>query len=401
MRGEIVNETQEIKHSSNVWTKKVLMCFIILSLVHLFVLTLNYHFYDWIVEWRAITDLTNGISFYEQDSYYIKELDLITGVPNHLPVFFYAAAFFIMIFGSEQFWGRIFLWIFTLILAFLVLKLAEPNTEKKALLQIILIFCNPTLLNINYFGMFDQFACVILLSGIIFVLRDRPFIAGLFIGLGTMTKLFPVMLLVTGGIYYLKKREYFSFVKLSISSCVTIISILSFFIFTIGERFIEQSILYQLERGLSTNPWDLTIRRYLNFSNQLYLIFLVQLSLFMIGYIYLKKGRNINPCFLLVTSSSLIALLILFLKTVFPHYFLWFMVLQIPLISLSDKDYKMISLIILSIGLIFLGNFLINLLVINPIFHIFAVMSTNLGLLVVIILPFYYLRLKEATTPEL
>ncbi|MHA2366595.1 MAG: glycosyltransferase family 87 protein [Candidatus Hodarchaeales archaeon] len=372
-------------------TKKTVLIFCVLSVIHLIISTLYYHNVDWTIGWHTIVEITRGKNLYLQEIVFFEELEAFHGPPEQFPIYYYTLAIIVMIFGTEEIIGRIFLWIFTNILAFLVIKLANPETENQLQLIIGLYFLNPILLGISYLGFYDQFICVLMLTGIILLKHERSILAGIAFGLSSMTKIFPIFAIVTGIIYLFKQRTFSQIIKLMISSGTTILIICLYFILETGGIFFKKTIIYQFRRE-GVYEWNLSIWNYSFFRElQSDIFFFIQLILLVSSILYLILFYHCkNPSLsLTLSTASIISVFVFLLRTVYPHYGFWFITLSIPVMItfVKEKDLKNIIIVILPICLISIGTiigyfiYLVNGVQIIE-YQIIGSIIVNLGLII-------------------
>lgn len=117
--------------------------------------------------------------------------------------------------------------------------------ERAALLGLALFAVNPLTLAATYVGYFDLFVMALALASLLLVLRGRPGSGGAALGLGFMSKPFPVLLLPLFALY-LRGRDAARFVAGSLSAAA-VVSLP--FLALAPERYLRYAFLYNFERA--------------------------------------------------------------------------------------------------------------------------------------------------------
>ncbi len=326
-------------------SKRSLFLFLFISTIHLLILTIYYGGLDWLLFWRASVEITNGISYYDQNPRYLVEYQAVHSIPFHFPLFFYILALIITIFGTVEFFGRIFLWICTNLLILAIFLIVDPKTDREFQLTSILFFVNPILGGINFLGLFDQFACLLMVTGILLLLHEHPTMAGIALGLGVMTKFFPIFAVVTGSIYLLKKKKIIQLLQLLLSSSLVSLSIFMYFFLQSGSRFLNHTFGYHFrvipnEITFNLSIWTFILPKDLPTDK----FFPIQLFIFLASLIYIIFFCNMEneSHELLLSTSLIISIFIIILRRVHGHYGFWIIVLLIPniIIFYREKNLK-------------------------------------------------------------
>ena len=145
--------------------------------------------------------------------------------------------------------------IFTTLIALLLLQVRrywQPKQRSLWILKayIILVTISTPLLPWR----FDLFPALLTLLALLFILFERPTIAGIWLGLAIAAKLYPLVLLPIFGAYYLASRKYHSLIKL-VLGCVgaTCIVMLPFALTAGGEML--SFLRYHQLRGLQVESF--------------------------------------------------------------------------------------------------------------------------------------------------
>lgn len=391
---------KDMTSNREIWTISSIILFISLSIFHLIISVLYYENMVWLIDWHSAVKISQGIPMYEQRGFFLYKGEEVWLPPEHFPVYFYFMALMIKIFGPRQFYGRIITWIFVVLAAFILIKIIKPQTEKELNLVNLLYFANPLLIMVNYIGKFDQITMFIMLLGMYLFLNNHYLFSGLILGIGVMTKLFPLFVIAAGGVYLLRNKQIWNLIKFSFTSIISILSIFMYFYSKHGEEFTEV-LDYQINRLTpSLSVWYYILPEDLDGKS----IIITQLIFFGIIGIFLlllPLGKlESKDQFLFATTAFLTASYLVTTRQYYSSYAFFFLIPLIPiLISLyRNGAMKLFYLGLSNLPVFFLGSALCDDRCYPPILPM--TWFSYLGLILVFvstlfILPYYVLLTKN------
>lgn len=309
---------------------------IMLILLHLITSLLQYDTQDWVVQWDTIRQMLDGQALYEIGSTTFNGGQF--NAPNHLPVFFYTILFLVKIIGFYPQVVRIFLWICSLILTYIVVKASDVDKENEiTLANLFLGF--PVLLGINLIGVFDQMVMMLLMGGLFLGLKDwrYAFLGGIILGLGVMTKVIVFLVLPVLLLGLLWNKNFAQIITLLIGLLSTAGGIFYYFYDLFGEKFIDQALIWQTRRSIETN----TVWFYLNVefssSGWFWLQFYVMAGTSLFLVILLRSARKEM---IYISTSTYILVFLLVSRVIYSHYMLWIFATAFPALYILHKEDK-------------------------------------------------------------
>lgn len=332
---------------------------LLLSGIHLVLTLLFVPSEDWLIQWYASVDIANGIPLYEQSHKVINDTWINT--PYHFPVFFYTVAGLILIVGENQVFGRIFLWICTNVLFIEFLYLIKPNDSREFILVQLLYFLNPFLLGISMMGLFDQFVFLFIITAFLLVESDKPFLAGIAIGLGIMTKFYPIVVLLPLTYQFIKNRKLNFLIELALGTLISTSTIFGYFYFNFSDQFVKRTILWQANR---ITP-SMSIFTYIDSTNLFALELIIGCVLLVIFTAYFFSDSGEIDFY--ISVSLAFNIFVLSFRSLYPQYGLWFTLILIPswLRYFSENKgtfflFVMIDWVLFSLGSLFWSVAFIN-----------------------------------------
>ncbi|MCY3414268.1 MAG: hypothetical protein INQ03_21665 [Candidatus Heimdallarchaeota archaeon] len=289
----------------------------VLVFFHLLISLINYEFYDWIVEWMAAVRIAQGEDMYELAMIRVNGARYYR--PHHFPLFFYALALVIKVFGAYQWIGRIFLWLCVLILTYVTSYAVDENDKVK---WSNLFLLSPILLVVEYPGKFDQFVMMFLLAGVIIGIKGGKYslVGGILLGLGVMSKIIPIIALGVLGYSMLRNKKFQDAVLLLFGSIIGIAPIFLYFYNKHGDKFIYDTIIVQVNRNdISSSMWSYFLTASMKEHFHYYQIPLLLVSLIFVLFVHKKHTRE-N---ILLATSGLITSYLLVTRIIYPHYIFW------------------------------------------------------------------------------
>lgn len=321
---------------------------ILLIVLHLIISLLQYDTQDWVVQWDAIRQMLDGQALYEIPSTSFNGGQF--NAPNHLPVFFYTILLLVKLLGFYPQVVRVFLWICSLLLTYIVVKASDVNREKEfTLANLFLGF--PVLIGVNLIGVFDQMVMMLLMGGVFLILKGwrYAFLGGIVLGLGVMTKVIVILVLPVLLLGLLWNKNFANIATLLIGLLSTVGGIFYYFYNLYGERFIDQALIWQTRRSIETN----TIWFYLNVefssSDWFWLQFYVMAgaSLFLVVLL-----RSASKETIYISISTYILVFLLVSRVIYSHYMLWIFVTAFPALIILNREEKTKLIILWAIFLL-------------------------------------------------
>ncbi len=322
---------------SNLVSSKITL--VVLSITHLIVslLGLDLLTQDWVVQWDAIVQMVGGLDLYEIS--YTTFNGEQFNAPNHLPVFFYLIVFLVKIFGTYPQVARVFLWICTLGLTYLVVK--ASNVERDTEIKIANLFLAfPVLIGINIIGVFDQMVMLLMMGGIYLGLKNwkLALIGGVIFGLGVMTKIIVILALPILLLVMLLRGKFNHILSFMMGFILVAGSIFYYFYDLYGSKFIDQAFFWQTRRSIETN----TVWFYLNIEMGSMDWFWLQFSVMAIAsLIFILPLRSTTDETLYISVSTYIMVFLLVSRVIYSHYVIWVLAPAIPALYVLYKDGKL------------------------------------------------------------
>jgi len=297
------------------------------SITILVVGQLDLFFLDWILIWNAALFIADGGSLYTL-TYCCTIEGMRHGPPYQMPLFIYFLAGLAYI-GSERF-ARFILSLFIIVLAeFIIILLKQIWFDQKNsdpeldmgfyLVFSLLFFLNLNFLLLTYFGLFDQIPLIFVLLGLQCYFRKKYMNAGLAFGLGTMSKLFPIILVYFFGIHLLKSKKRREFLDLSIGFLISTLPIVLYFYFKYNDQFFLVSFQWQLTRDLlPLSIWRVWFPFFI--SSKLFITF--RITILLVAPILMIR-RDMSSLSIIWSIMAYLCLFVLMLNVILPHYVIW------------------------------------------------------------------------------
>ncbi len=352
----------------------ILGVFLLYLFLTLFTKITRDYFWDFLIMWYAGLYITKGIPLYEQDHQKLIDGEMYA-FPYHLPIFIYFLAFLIWLFGESFIAVRLSFIVFAFCNAFLLEHIFKHNKSlrfknRKILDYVSVIFLlNPFTLLSTIFGLFDNVPLMYLLIAIVFIQKIEKenryknyifsLISGLAIGIGFLTKVFPIIFVPIGVLWLLYKKRYveagiFTFSFLGIAGAIT------GYLFITYPRFKYLGFGWQIDRGA------------LSFSVYYYLFdldFLPDLIIISLGFLLISaffiyrlfKHKHVEYWSL---SGFYILIFILLYRVYYPHYLIWILPF-LTYVGFKLYDSKEIRYLLIFVGIFCLqiianGIYLLN-----------------------------------------
>ncbi len=316
----------------------------ILAIAHLVVSFLEMSRLDWMVEWNASLRIVQGTPLYAQEQSTLNGRTL--GPPMHFPVFFYVLAAVVFVSGSNPYWGRVFLWLCTLILALTISFASGAKNKDDHLLIWLIVLLSPHLFGIEYLGQFDQFTSIFMVIGIHLALQDRHwrFLGGVSLGLGTMTKLFPAIGFGVVTAALLKDKKLNEAAQICAGFVTTVALIFGICWAEFGDKFLDMTVFWQMERlPISSSLWYywqiscISARQH----------FWLQLVIMLLTYLIIVKRLSLEkPATIYLGTSAIIVVQLLIQRIVYPHYFFWVFAAAAPAFLCLKREYGIRSVFV-------------------------------------------------------
>lgn len=308
----------------------------VLAALHLVVSLLELSGLDWTIQWYTSVEIARGTPLYEQGS---KVIDGdVVWLPYHFPVFFYAFAAVIYVTGFRQAIGRVFLWLCTLLLAWITSEAAEPDDQEERWLIVVLFLASPHLFGIGYNGLFDQFVSAFMVAGLWLGLKGKhwTFTGGLLLGLGAMSKLYPLVALGVLGAGLLRDKRLTDSLLLVFGFVGSAGTLFAYHYSEYGDTFLDRTVYWQVDRlHISSSLWyyfqehDLDGR----------MLFWVQLGVIFAAYLLCVPTLSAEkPLTIYFGTSAVLAVMIATLRVIYPHYFFWIFSAGVPALLIMRRS---------------------------------------------------------------
>lgn len=380
-----------------VWTKRVIIIFILLNVYQLITSVINLENIVWLINYHSGYLIAEGIPMYEQSGY----VSFPNGTghslpPDHFPLYFYYLAGIIKVFGDSQIAARVMTWVFLPLTALLLVRIVNAKTEWQTILALGLYYLDPLLFTTNFYGKHDQITGFLLIWGLFLFMQDRQIASGIVLSLGVMTKFFPIFAGIAIGIYYLKKREWRSLAKFSLSCILTTGLIFGYHLWRWGDDFLAV-ILFQVDRVTpSLSLWYYVIPESVEGRQLLPVQVFILVVVFVL--IYLTSIENDK---LLVFSASA-AIVAIYLVINRQYYSTYAYFISLPLVPVAVDLFRRGHYTLFWLGISYMALFHVgNLFCYNscyPQFRPFTDLSM-LGIVVILLatlgyIPFHFQLLK-------
>ncbi len=169
----------------------------------------------------------------------------------YTPLYLYLVGGIFYLFGANPYYAKVVLALASACNALLVFLIARRTfTRKTAVFASAMYMLDPTTSAATYAGNFECFALTFVLLALYFA-RSRPGLAGIAVGLGTMAKLFPIILALVLLPIYLSSKDAHgrkSALLFISSTGATIFAVSLPFLIACPNEFIEYTILYHYQR---------------------------------------------------------------------------------------------------------------------------------------------------------
>lgn len=256
-----------------------------------------------------------------------------TGYAAWPPVFPYSLALWFMFMGQSEFAAKLFCVLTTIIAGYLCYAVGQEFlTSKQAYAAMLLFLFNPYTMLISLGGHFENYAAIFFLLAFRAIQKNRIGLAGIALGIGIMTKLFPGLLLVVILPFWIAHREYWTSFLFLVTTTITVVFIALPFLIITPDDFYYYVFEFHAKRdtgGISIYyywlPW---------LFREGYFILILQLmilgTLAFSVYVLSKKWTNATFSIILIFWAP-IALLAFFCsaRVLYPRY----LALLIPFIS--------------------------------------------------------------------
>ncbi|MFQ5980883.1 MAG: glycosyltransferase family 39 protein [Candidatus Heimdallarchaeota archaeon] len=149
-----------------------------------------------------------------------------TGYAAWPPVFPYSLALWFMFMGQSEFAAKLFCVLTTIIAGYLCYIIGQEFlTAKQAYAAMLLFLFNPYTMLISLGGHFENYAAIFFLLAIRAIQKNRIGLAGIDLGIGIMTKLFPGLLLVVIVPFWIAHREYWTSILFLATTTIAVVFI--------------------------------------------------------------------------------------------------------------------------------------------------------------------------------
>lgn len=283
------------------------------------------HFSDFYVKHKAAERIAEGQLLYRDHVRYAS------GVYHYPPVFLYSLGAVYRLVGARLVVGKAVLSLFTVLCAAVLFPLVEIHRDRQtARLATGLFLASPVTLVAAYAGYFDPFVAFLLLLSVYALLRGHPGVAGVVLGLGVMSKLFPALLFPLGVVYCLETDEV-SLSRFVAGFLVVLAGVSVPFLVSAPEAYVHYAFLFNFERPTA--------------SLSLYYYFLPWLEStlaptvlpagFVAAFTYWTYRSDIGPTTVLVVGPAGLFLGFLLLNRInYPHYLIY----VVPFFSAALAD---------------------------------------------------------------
>jgi hypothetical protein len=242
----------------------------------------------------------------------------------------------------------------------LILKIAEIQKLPRKVSQILMIYAFLLVVNLPLvLWRYDMFCALLTLWALWLALTDRPLLAGVALGLGVATKLYPVVFVPFLVIYCCAQKQYKSALRLILGSAITPLLVL-LFLSPLGLSNLLGFLSYHRLRGLQVEALSsgvllllqklggVSVNIVLNYGafhlespsaalilQGLSIISLVGFTAILLSYVNCcrpqrEAGRSLDTRYLIIHILAGLLLLMVASKVFSPQYLIWLL----PFISL-------------------------------------------------------------------
>lgn len=169
-------------------------------------------------------------------------------VYHYPPVFLYVLGAAYQFAGTKFLVGRALLTLSTGLCAVVLWLIVRTGRDPEtAWLATVAFLANPVLLAGAYVGYFDSFVTLFVLLAVLALLRGYATASGVLLGIGIMSKLFPVLLLPAAALYC-HKTETGSLTRVVVGVAVVVVAVSLPFFAVAPEAYLTYAFLFNFDR---------------------------------------------------------------------------------------------------------------------------------------------------------